>query len=208
MARTRPKLTRSQRKARYAGRRLLIGLAVAAVAGALILADRTGLLGTAARPDVEVYDGKTFRCVHVVDGDTLDVDAYDAVRHRRTTRVRLWGVDTPETVKPDTPPQHFGAEATAFARGVADGRSVRLELFGEGTRDKYQRLLAYVHLPDGRMLNRELVAQGYGYADPRFEHPRKAEFARLERAAREARLGLWQGVTDADLPYYHPARRE
>jgi micrococcal nuclease len=64
-------------------------------------------------------------------------------------------------------------------------------------------LLAYVFLPDGRMLNSVLVAEGYGYADPRYEHRYKASFARLQRQAMEARAGLWKDVRNEDLPYYY-----
>lgn len=195
------KLTAAQRRLRYAGRRFLVWtIAIAAVAG-MVLADRTGVFGRAPVPDPVKYDGNSFMVVRVVDGDTLDLDAPDG--RRPTTRVRLWGVDTPETVKPNTPVQHFGPEASAFATRAALGKRVRLELDLRQPRDKYKRLLAYVFLPDGRMLNRTLIEEGYGYADPRFDHRLRSEFVRLQRAAMKARRGLWKSVRRADLPYYY-----
>jgi micrococcal nuclease len=195
------KLSPNQRRLRYAGRRVLLVLILAGVAAGLILADHFGVFGRKPLPDIEKYDGRTFRVVHVVDGDTLDVDAPDGRHHR--TRIRLWGVDTPETVKPNTPVQHFGQEAGAFAKSLTLDQVVRLELDRHrGTRDKYGRLLAYVWLPDGRMLNRVLVEEGYGYADPRFDHRYKSEFTRLQHQAKDAGRGLWKDVKPQDLPYY------
>ena len=174
------------------------------VVGALVLlavVDRLGVFGRRDEPDQAKYHEKSFRVVRVVDGDTLDVGCPDG--DRKSTRIRLWGVDTPETVKPDTPPQHFGPEATAFVKSLADGKTVRLELEPHDTRDKYGRVLAYVILPDGRMLNRVLVAEGYAYADPRYEHRCRRAFRQLQDRARRRRAGLWREVRRDDLPYYY-----
>jgi len=197
------RLTPAQRRRRYTRRRLLSGAIGIALLALLMLADRAGLFGLAPGPDAETYNGGTFRVTHVADGDTLDVDTPDTVTGKPTTRVRLWGVDTPETVKPNTPVQHFGPEASAFTKAACRSKTVRLELVAGKTRGKYKRLLAYVILPDGTMLNAELLAQGLAYADPRFDHPRKAEFERLQQEARAAKRGLWKDVTPADLPYYY-----
>jgi micrococcal nuclease len=176
-------------------------LAVVVFASLLLVgADRAGFFGSTPLGDMDRYDGRTFTCVKVVDGDTLDIAAPDGGRPH--TRIRLWGVDTPETVKPNAPVDHFGPEASRFTREQTLGRPVRVELLAHGTRDKYGRLLAYVHLPDGTMLNRRLVAGGYGYADPRFEHRHQGEFSREMRAARDARRGLWQDVQPHNLPHY------
>jgi len=197
------RLSPTQRRRRYALRRVLALAAAALIVTALVLADRSGLFGLAPAPDAETYGGGTFRVTHVADGDTLDVDTPDTVTGRPNTRIRLWGVDTPETVKENTRVQHFGPEATAFTKASCRGRNVRLELVKGKTRGKYDRLLAYVTLPDGKMLNAELIAQGLGYADPRYDHPRQGEFERLQRDAMAARRGLWKDVTGADLPYYY-----
>ena len=130
--------------------------------------------------------------VRAVDGDTLEVE----IEGRRED-VRLIGVDTPETVKPDEPVQCFGPQASAFTHRIADGRRARL-LFGVERRDIYERLLAYVQLGDPpfdvkrRSLNAMLLRRGLARTltfppNDRFAAP----FRRLElRAARTGR-GLW-----------------
>ena len=66
-------------------------------------------------------------------------------RNRQSgARLRLWGVNTSETVKPNTPPQHFGKEASDYTKAACLGKTVRLELIEGHTRDKYERLLGYV----------------------------------------------------------------
>jgi micrococcal nuclease len=174
---------------------------VAAVVAGLVLADRAGLFGRAPAADVEKYHLKSFPVVHVVDGDTLDINCPDGAYPH--TRIRLWGVDTPETVEPNAPVGHFGPQATQFTKDAALDQTVTLELDRRQTRDKYNRLLAYVFLPDGKMLNRLLVQKGYGYADPRFDHRYKDEFGRLQRHAMREKLGLWKDVRREDLPYYY-----
>ena len=195
------KMTPLRRRMRYAARKVLLAAGVVAAAAVLVLADRAGLFG---RSDFAKYEGRSAKVVKVVDGDTLDVDITDG--GHRHTRIRLWGVDTPETVKPNTPPQHFGRQAGKFTAAAAMGKTVRLELDPRQTRDKYNRLLAYVHLPDGRMLNRTLIARGCGYADPRFEHRYKDEFRLLQDQARKAQAGLWKEVRAEQLPFYYIGR--
>ena len=121
--------------------------------------------------------------VRVVDGDTLLLD--------RNERVRLIGVDTPETVDPRRPVQRFGKEASEFTRRMAQGKQVRLE-FDQDRRDRFGRTLAYVFLEDGAFLNAELIRQGYGHAYTRFPFKYLEEFRALEREAREAQRGLWK----------------
>jgi micrococcal nuclease len=120
-------------------------------------------------------------------GDTLVVEI-----NGQQERVRLIGVDTPETVHPQKPVEYFGKEASAFTKQLAEGQAVRLEDAPHCTdRDKYNRLLRYVYLPDGRLLNAEIIAQGYGHAYTRFPFAKMEEFRALEREAREAGRGLW-----------------
>ena len=198
----RARLSIARRRRRYTLRRSVWWAAAVLVVGLLVLADRAGIFGHAPQPDAETYHGGTFRVTRVVDGDTLDVDLADTVTGRPATRVRLWGVDTPETARGNTAAQHFGPEAGRFTRLSCADKTVRLELVKGKTRGKYKRLLAYVYLPDGPMLNAELIARGFGYADPRFAHPRSAEFARLQSKARRGRLGLWKDLRPEGLPYY------
>ena len=124
--------------------------------------------------------------VRVVDGDTIRV----RVRGKVHT-VRLIGVDTPETVHPAKAVQHFGAEASAYTRAALEAKTVTLEADPTGdTRDRYGRLLRYVHL-DGQNFNARLIREGYGHAVRRFRYSLKAQFIRLEDSARKAGRGLW-----------------
>ncbi|NLF32088.1 MAG: hypothetical protein GX591_14530 [Planctomycetes bacterium] len=194
---------RSSLRRRQAARRALVAVAAAAAVGLMALADRAGLFGRHGGTDLETYQDRIFTVVRVVDGDTFDVDHPDAVHGAPTTRIRLLGVDTPETKRPDTPVQHFGPEAFQFTRDLVQDRPVRLQLASGGrTRGDYGRLLAYVLLEDGQMLNLRLIREGYAYADPRWDHPRRSEFQRAMTAARKERRGLWAEATDADLPFY------
>jgi endonuclease YncB( thermonuclease family) len=125
---------------------------------------------------------ETYLITRVIDGDTLELYTGE--------RVRLIGVDTPETKDPRRPVQYFGEEAAAFTRRIVEGKRVRLEYDWE-RKDKYGRTLAYVYLEDGTFLNAEIIRQGYGFAYTRFPFKYLEEFRKLEREAREAGRGLW-----------------
>ena len=93
----------------------------------------------------------------VVDGDTVDVSVGGT-----TTRIRLLNVDTPETVDPNEPVQCLGPEATEFLKSVLPaGTAVRLE-YNEERTDRYDRTLAAVFTPDGKLVNAEIARQGLG----------------------------------------------
>jgi endonuclease YncB( thermonuclease family) len=176
---------------RRRGRRRLgafvFGLVLAA---ALAAADRRGWF--VQDGDWSKYHGRSFTVARVVDGDTLDVDVPDG-KHAHT-RIRLWGIDTPEmnVGKPELGPQPWAVEATDRARALADGKRVTLELQSHEIRDRYGRLLAYVRLPDGTYLNEQLVLAGLARADRRFPHERMDRYLLLEEQARRDGIGLWR----------------
>lgn len=129
---------------------------------------------------------------NVADGDTIEVSA-----HGQTERVRLIGVDTPETTHPSRPVECFGREASAFTRELLRGQTVLLEDDPtQDNRDRFNRLLRFVWLPDGRLANYEIIARGYGF-EYTFRTPYRyqAQFKAAERAAREAQVGLWAPET-------------
>jgi micrococcal nuclease len=164
------------------GRRLAVLVAVAAisVAGWRLGTTRAG------------GDAPTVRVVAVVDGDTLDV-----AWGERRERVRLLGVDTPETVDPDRPVGCYGPEASAFAHRRLQGRTVRLE-FDRERRDRFGRLLAYVDV-DGHRFNDELLAGGYArllVIPPNGRHARA--MLDKELGARSAGRGLWGACSPDD----------
>lgn len=130
--------------------------------------------------------------VRVVDGDTIVVDVGG-----RQERVRMIGIDTPETKKPDTPVQCFGPEATANTKALLpEGTPLHLERDVE-PRDAYDRLLAYVYRAgDGVFVNLEIVRGGY--ARPLTIPPNVAhatEFVAAARAAEGDDSGLWGGCS-------------
>lgn len=118
----------------------------------------------------------------VADGDTLTVQGVG--------RIRLQGVDSPEKLHPTKPVQYLAEEASKFTRTLLQGQRVRLE-YGEEAYDKYGRVLAYLYLPDGRMINAELIKAGLAYAYTRYPFKYQKEFVQYEAEARGAGLGLW-----------------
>jgi micrococcal nuclease len=161
--------------------------------------------------DISKYHGRQFAVVKVVDGDTLDIDipdlSADGGRKYSHTRIRLWGVDTPETKDPRTGPMYFGKEASDFATKLALGKQVTIYLEKEkNSRDKYRRLLAYIQLPDGTFLNEVLLSEGYAYADLRFKHGLYNKYKQLESVARSQKKGLWAGVTPEQMPKWRQKR--
>ena len=148
--------------------------------------------------DLEKYHKKMFTVVKVVDGDTIDINIPDA--NKNYTRIRLWGIDTPESKSQYSNVMYFGPEAAEFTTESALGKQVTVYLEEHRTRGKYGRLLAYVQLPDDRFLNEVLVAEGFAYADLRFRHSLYQKYKQLESSARRQQKGLWEKVTRKQLP--------
>ena len=128
--------------------------------------------------------------VRVVDGDTFLAKVGGT---GRALRVRVIGVDTPETVKPNTPVRCFGPQASAFTKHLLPpGTQVRASHEEGGDVDRYGRQLWDVWLPDGRFLESVLVAGGAARAYP---FPPQTTYApllaRLQAGARAERRGLW-----------------
>lgn len=124
----------------------------------------------------------------VVDGDTIDV-----IVGGSEERVRLIGIDTPETKQRDTPIECFGPEATAFTESLLPvGTPVRLER-DTVNRDDFGRLLAYVYrADDGVFVNYETIRQGF--ATPLSIEPNTTFidlFVDAARAAEADDAGLW-----------------
>ena len=122
------------------------------------------------------------RVRQVIDGDTITVSGVGVVR--------LIGVDAPEKTGSYRASEPFGDAATRFMRALLDGRDVRLEFDGP-LKDPYNRTLAYVFLPDGRLANLEVIRAGWAETYRRFDYRRKADFLAAEREARTSRRGMW-----------------
>ncbi|OHE57706.1 MAG: hypothetical protein A2Z99_15920 [Treponema sp. GWB1_62_6] len=131
----------------------------------------------------------------VVDGDTVKVDILGTPPSglKLREKVRLLGVDTPETVHPNKGVERFGKESSAYTRERLLGREVLLA-FDWDLRDGFGRLLAYIYLSDGRCFNAELVEQGYAHAYLKYPFAFKDEFGALQAGARAGGKGLWAGA--------------
>jgi micrococcal nuclease len=131
---------------------------------------------------------------HFIDGDTIAVNM-----NGHTETVRMIGVDTPETHKPNTPVQCYGPAAAAFTKNIIGTQKVRLQADPTNqNRDRYGRLLRYVYLPDWRLVEKELISGGYGFAYTSFPFQKKDEFVTAESQAKAANKGLWGNCTVTD----------
>jgi endonuclease YncB( thermonuclease family) len=129
-----------------------------------------------------------------MDGDTIELS--------NGQRVRYLGIDCPERGGGNQPPEFLSEEAYQLNRSLVYGKEVRLE-GGAEARDRYGRILAYVFLPDGRFVNRELVKNGLArvlYFDSRM--PYFAELLQDQREALRAGRGIWaKALQETDRGY-------
>ena len=124
----------------------------------------------------------------VIDGDTFWVDDGS----ERGLKVRLIGVNTPETVHPYKPVEYYGREASDYVKHLLIGNKVKLK-FDVNREDRYGRTLAYVYLRDGTFLNADLIKKGYAHTMTVSPNVKYAElFIELEKKARENKIGLWR----------------
>ena len=133
-----------------------------------------------------------YEVMKVVDGDTLVVDATgDNVVQEE--KVRLIGINTPETVDPRRPVECFGKEASEKMKEMVSGRTVKL--LSDSTQsdhDKYGRLLRYVFLENGVLVNQQLISEGYAY-EYTYDEPYKyqEQFKAAQVEAERLKVGLW-----------------
>ena len=130
----------------------------------------------------------TLICTDVIDGDTVKLSNGE--------KVRLIGVDTPESKHPQKPVQWYAKEATQYLTDKLEGKSVEL-LFdsansARGHRDKYGRTLAYVFRGD-ELVNEQIIRDGYGHAYTKYPYDASMQkmFRTAEQDARDSRAGLW-----------------
>jgi micrococcal nuclease len=144
---------------------------------------------------------KIYEVVRVVDGDTIDVSIDGKVE-----RLRLIGINTPETVDPRKPVECFGKEASEKAESILFGKRIVLEIDpSQGERDKYDRLLRYVFFEDGTNFNLLMIREGYAY-EYTYNLPYKyqTEFKQTQKEAEKNKVGLWgttcEGQTSVNTP--------
>jgi endonuclease YncB( thermonuclease family) len=172
--------------------------------------------GRIYRPPVLSGERIPARVLKVIDGDTIDIvltdidnlDRVPSALKRKwlgmqgtkepSIRVRLIGIDTPETVHPSKPVEEYGIEASNFVKGLIEGRKVELK-FDTEMFDKYERLLAYVYRDNGELVQAKLLRSGLAYAYLRFPFLRSEEFSAYEKEARTAKLGLWSSPAAEEI---------
>jgi micrococcal nuclease len=145
-------------------------------------------LATTTPNSIGVY----YKVTKITDGDTIHISM-----DGRDETIRLLGINTPETVDPRRAVECYGKEASVRMKEIADGKIVRLEYDdSQSLRDAYDRLLAYVYLEDGQMINRKMVAEGYAY-EYTYMTPYlyQKDFRNLQRLAQSAKRGLWAEST-------------
>ncbi len=145
---------------------------IAIIAGLLLTFSGTQSL-FAGSSDADEFSGKA---VAVIDGDTIDV-----MHNGKSERIRLYGIDTPEKK------QAFGSRAKQATSDFVFGKIVKVIV---RDKDRYGRTIGIVVMPDGGLLNNELVRIGMAWWYRRYA-PGDAELQRLEQEARSARIGLW-----------------
>ncbi len=118
-----------------------------------------------------------------VDGATLLLDGDE--------RVRLIGVDTPETARPDEFGERHAAGARQFLQRIVQDKKVRLE-YDPDVPDESGAAKAYLYLEGGTFLNAEVIRQGYGLANTKDTYRFKHEFSRYQWEAERAKRGLWK----------------
>ena len=133
--------------------------------------------------------GEFYKVLRVVDGDTFIVDILD-----EEVRVRLIGIDTPESVDPNSKVECFGKEASLEAKKVLEGRRVRFETDESQYKyDKFGRLLAYVWTEDETFFNLYMIENGFAYEYTYLGIPYKyqIDFKNAKNKAKAEALGLW-----------------
>ena len=129
-----------------------------------------------------------FKVTKVVDGDTIDIDYFG-----KTERLRLIGINTPESVDPRRPVECFGKEASDQAKKLLTGKLVKIEKDStQDDRDKYGRMLRYITTKEGLFYNIEIIKTGFAH-EYTFRVPYKyqKDFKTAEEQARKNKLGLW-----------------
>ena len=131
----------------------------------------------------------SYRVTEFVDGDTIAVDMNGKVE-----KIRMIGVDTPETHDPRKAVECFGQAASAYTKQIIGDKPVRLEADPLSTnRDRYNRLLRYVYTADNKLVEQEIIQNGYGFAYISFPFTKLEEFKGYEKEARDQNRGLWNG---------------
>lgn len=153
---------------------------------------------------IEQHTPGTYAVASFEDGDTIVVNM-----EGKEERVRFIGVDTPETKDPRKPVQCFGRAASTFTKNLIGEQRVRLEADPTNTnRDRYNRLLRYIYLTDGTLVNKKIIEEGYGFALTAFPFTKLEEFRQAQVEARVNNRGLWSSCELDESADYNQTKPE
>lgn len=144
-----------------------------------ILQNRTQKVKEGINP---IIKQESVEVIKVIDGDTVIVKI-----NGKEESVRLIGIDTPEKN------ECFEKEATEKAKELMENKKIKLEADdSQDNRDKYDRLLRYIYLEDGTLVNQKLIEEGFG-TEYTYKIPYKfqTEFKAAEKIAKEGKTGIW-----------------
>ena len=131
---------------------------------------------------------KLYNVKRIIDGDTILINYGN-----KDEKIRLIGVNTPESVDPRKKVECFGKEASLYTKNLLENKKVRIEFDeSQGRRDKYKRLLAYVFRDDNLFVNKAIIENGYGY-EYTYIHSYKYQdnFKKMQWNASSQKKGLW-----------------
>jgi len=143
-------------------------------------------------------DGSKHKVLNVVDGDTITIETADG-----NLTVRVIGIDTPETVHPFIAPELGGQEASDRARELLESKTVEIHYDPDpkhGKWGKYNRLLAYLDMPDGRDFGLVMIQEGFARAYPKYPFSRQEIYLEAEQVAQQNKVAIWAGQTDPCEP--------
>ncbi|MCK5040620.1 MAG: thermonuclease family protein [Candidatus Aenigmarchaeota archaeon] len=130
------------------------------------------------------------KVIRIIDGDTIEVQIGTIIE-----KIRIIGLDTPETKHPTKGVQCFGKEATEKMTELTKGKTITLEKDHSGdNRGKYGRLLRYVII-EGKDIGLQMVKEGYGISYVKYPHSKIQQYNKAETLAKTNKRGLWAGDT-------------
>ncbi len=153
-----------------------------------IIQNKIDIKPTEIITSIPTVNSELFLVTKIIDGDTLMIDI-----NGKEQAVRLIGIDTPEVKDSRKTVQCFGTEASEEARQLMENKKVKLEAdITQTDKDIYNRLLRYVYLEDGTLINKKLIEEGFGF-EYTYKIPYKfqTEFKDAQKMAESKKVGLW-----------------
>ena len=156
-----------------------------------VVPDKDILLGDDFANQQSTSQKTKYKLISVIDGDTIRV-----ISNGKKIKVRLLGINAPETGSPGSYRKRecFGVEASSYLKKIiSDNDVVILQTDSTQSKyDKYGRLLAYVYLPNEIEVGEKMIKDGYAYEYTyRHAYKKQKTYKQAEVYARQHNLGLW-----------------